>query len=168
MAYPTNDTFSSLIDEVITSLSGFGTDNDAVATLIQSIGPDDLTFSVDDSGNIGTGLIELDEEIMYVNSADQGTVTIYPWGRGFKGTVADSHALYSPISVSPTWPRAVVAREVNNTIRAVYPNLFAVATTDFLASPTEWQYNMPGDIDRILSVEWRWQTSIDGWMPITG
>jgi hypothetical protein len=90
------------------------------------------------------------------------------WGRGYKGTVAATHSAGSQISIAPTWPRAVVAREVNNTIRAVYPNLFAVGTYDFTASPTTWQYSMPSVIDRVLSVEWRWGNSIDidGWMPV--
>lgn len=168
MAYPTNDTYSSLIDEVITSLQGYGVDNDAVCTLTSSMDEAETVFTVDDSDVIGTGLIEIDEEIMYVSSADQGTVNIYPWGRGYKGTVAAAHNAFSLLSVSPTWPRAVVAREVNNVIRAVYPDLYAVNTFDVTASPTQWQYSLPADVDRVLSVEWRWQTSVDGWMPIHG
>jgi hypothetical protein len=168
MAYPSADTFSSLIDEVITSLQGFGTDNDAICTLINACSATDLVISVDDTDNISRGLIEIDEEIMYVLTADNGQAVIPPWGRGYKGTVAVNHTASSAISVAPTWPRAVVAREVNNTIRAVYPNLFAVGTYGTTASPTTWQYAIPAVIDRILAVEWRWgnTTDIDGWTPV--
>jgi hypothetical protein len=168
MAYPTNDTFSSLIDEVITSLQGYGTDNDQVATLTQTLTSSGTSATVDDTSNISRGLIEIDQELIYVLSADQGLLQIAPWGRGYKGSVASSHTVYSQISVAPTWPRAVVAREINNTIRAVYPNLYAVATYDTTASPTQWQYTLPSTVDRILSVEWRWTNSVDGWMPIHG
>lgn len=168
MGYPTSDTFASLIDEVITSLQGFGTDNDAIVTLTQALDATATTFTVDDTNEISRGLIEIDEEIMYVSSADNGTVVLQPWGRGFKGTVASTHAVSSPVSIAPSWPRAVVAREVNNTIRAVYPQLFAVGTNDFLTSAIKWQYEIPADVDRVLAVEWRWTATINGWMPMPG
>jgi hypothetical protein len=46
--------------------------------------------------------------------------------------------------------------------------LWAIGTNDFFSSPTTWQYTMPSAVERILSVEWRWTTDLDGWMPITG
>lgn len=168
MGYPTADTFSSLIDEVITSLQGYGTDNDQLATLTQDLMVEDLTFTVDDSDGLSRGLAEIEEEIMYLQSADSGVVVVQPWGRGFKGTVASAHSSGSMISVAPTWPRAVVAREVNNTIRAVYPDLFAVGSLDFLTQPVSWQYELPTEIDRVLTVEWRWVSALEGWMPMKG
>jgi hypothetical protein len=168
MGYPTADTFASLIDEVITSLQGFGTDNDALATLTESLNDNATTFMVDDTEEIARGIIEIDEEIMYVSSAENGSVVIMPWGRGFKGTVASAHANGSPVSIAPSWPRAVVAREINNTIRAVYPQIFAVKTTDFLINSITWQYELPADVDRVLAVEWRWSNTVDGWIPIHG
>lgn len=168
MGYPTSDTFASLIDEVITSLSGFGTDNDAVCTLTAPVTAGASELAVDDTSDVSRGLIEIDEEIIYVSSAENGLVQIQPWGRGYKGTVAASHALGSAVYVSPTWPRAIVAREINNTIRMVYPNLWAIGTHDLNSSPTTWQYTLPADVERVLAVEWRWTTDIDGWMPIQG
>jgi hypothetical protein len=168
MAYPTSDTFTSLIDEVITSLQGFGTDNDQVATLTHSAQVGDLTLSVDDTENVSRGLIEIDQEIVYVSSAADGVIYCQPWGRGFKGTVAATHASGSMVSIAPSWPRAVVAREVNNTIRAVYPNLWAIGTTDLTMDGLKWQYPITSTVDRVISVEWRWTTDIDGWMPVTG
>lgn len=169
MGYTTSDTFGSLIDEVITSLQGFGTDNDQVCTLTETLSASATSFAVDDSDSISRGLIEIGEEILYVSSADNGNVLITPWGRGYKGTVPTTHAVNTAISVAPTWPRAVVAREINNTIRAVYPSLFAVGTYDFSTTGITWQYSMTSAVDRILSVEWSWITSaIDGWMPVTG
>jgi hypothetical protein len=67
--------------------------------------------------------------------------------------------------VAPTYPRSIVSREVNNTIRAVYPDLFAVGTTDITMDGINWQYGLPADLDRVLLVETRW-TIEDGWTPI--
>jgi hypothetical protein len=163
--YSTTDTFASLIDEVQTSLQAFGVANDQVATLTSSPDASDLTFTLDSTDNISRGIIEIDEEIMYVDYGENGTVYIPAWGRGFKGTVAASHTTGSAVWISPTWPRATVAREVNNAIRAIYPDVFAVATADITSNSTTWEYELPSDCERVLAVEWRWNAP-QGWETI--
>lgn len=162
MAYPTVDTLSTLIDEVQTNLQGFGTANDQVTTLTSTLAADATSFTVADTDGMSRGVVEIDDEIMYVDRAENGTVTVPPWGRGYKGTIPSAHSQNVAVWIAPTWPRATVAREVNNTIRAVYPDLFGVSTVDFSAGTTTWQYPLPADCERILSVEWRWSTPF-GW-----
>lgn len=165
MPYPTIDTFESLINEVTTSLQGFGTANDQVVTLTSDILGTDLTMTVDDSDSISRGLVEIDEEIIYVTDADNGTVTIPSWGRGFKGTTAAAHAAGSPVWVAPSWPRATVAREINNTIKSLYPQLFGVATVELVGASNTWEYGLPADCERVLAVEWRYNFP-DGWSTV--
>lgn len=157
MAFPTNDTLGSLIEEVKDNLGSFGVTNDAVCTLTSPLSASATSFSVDSVDDIGKGIVEIDGEIMYVNSAENGTVLLAPWGRGYKGTAKTTHAANSPVWISPTWPRATVAREINNMVKALYPQLFAVGSYDFDASMSVTnQYAMPTDLERVLSVEWRW------------
>ena len=156
MAYTTTDTFSSLVDEVITSLQGFGTNNDQVCTLTSNMDADDLSFTVDDSDNISRGIIEIDDEVLYVSYGENGTVYVPAFGRGFKGTAPIPHTAGVAVWVSPTWPRSTVAREVNNTIRSLYPSLFAVGTVDIESSSSSFQYELPADCERVLAVEWKW------------
>lgn len=165
--YPTADTLGSLIDEVIVSLQGFGTDNDQVCTLMENLDATALTFPVDDSTGISRGLVEIDDEVLYVLDSENGQVTVARWGRGFKGTGASAHTAGSPVYVAPSWPRAVVAREINNTIRSVYPGLFAVATIGITLSTIKWQYELPADVDRVLAVEAN-DLPLNGWQPVTG
>ena len=165
MAYPSVDTFSSLIDEVITSLQGFGTSNDQVVTLTGPLTADALIFPVDDSDSISKGLVEIDEEIIYVMYGENGEAYVPAWGRGFKGTTAAAHAAGSAVWVSPSWPRATVAREVNNTIRSVYPSLFAVDTVEITGASNTWQYQLPADMERVLGVEWRYNFP-DAWSTV--
>lgn len=165
MGYPTIDTFSSLIDEVITSLQGYGTANDQVVTLTADMLGTDLTMTVDDSDSISRGLVEIDEEIIYVTDADNGTVTIPAFGRGFKGTTAAAHAAGSPVWIAPTWPRATVARELNNTIKSLYPSLFGVASVELTGASNTWQYALPSDCERVLAVEWRYNYP-DAWSTV--
>lgn len=162
MGYSTIDTFASLIDEVIVNLQGFGTNNDQVVTLVAPALGTDLTLSVDDTDSISKGLIEIDTEIVYVDHADNGTVYVPAWGRGFKGTFAAAHAAGSPVWISPTWPRATVAREINSTIRSLYPMIYGVATVEINASTTTWEYPLPSNCEKVLAVEWRYNHP-DSW-----
>jgi|SRR6187549_292840 len=165
MPYPSVDTFSSLIDEVITSLQGFGTANDQVVTLMGAVSDTDLSFSVDDTDSVSRGLAEVDDEIIYIASAEDGTVYVPAWGRGFKGTVASSHDLGAAVWISPSWPRATVAREVNNTIKSLYPSLFAVGTDEITSTSNSYSYELPSEVERILRVEWRY-TFPDSWQTV--
>jgi hypothetical protein len=163
--YPSVDTLSSLIDEVITSLQGFGTANDQVVTLTGTLAANATEFLVDDTDNVSRGIAEIDDEIIYIASAENGTVTVPPWGRGFKGTIAATHTLGSPVWISPSWPRATVAREVNNTIKSLYPSLFGIGTVEFTSSNSNWSYALPANCERVLAVEWRYNFP-DAWQTV--
>jgi hypothetical protein len=167
MAFPSSDTWGSLIDEVILALQGWGMNKDQLSTLQTGITSGSTTITLTHAGDVGRGLIEIDEELIWVDSADGLNLTIPPWGRGFKGTIAASHSAGAAVYVNPTWPRSVVAREINNTIKALYPGLFAVKATSFSASTTTWQYEIPADAERLLEVQWRYNT-IDGWQQVSG
>jgi hypothetical protein len=165
--YPTTDTFSSLIDEVIVSLQGFGGNVDQMSTLTTGCTSNGLSLSVDSTQTIGRGIIEIDQELMYALSQSGGTLTIAPWGRGWKGTTASTHATNAAIYIAPTYPRSVVAREINNTIRAVYPQLFDVKSTDITMNSRDWQYELPVDCDRVLYVDWKYSI-VTSWQPLHG
>lgn len=165
--YPTADTFSSLVDEVITMLQGYGVNNDQVCTLSENIDTTTTTFLVDQADIVSRGIIEIDEELMWVQSSQSGQIVVPAWGRGWKGTTKADHTTGSAVFVSPTFPRSIVSREVNNAIRAVYPALFATGTYKFDFINGQWQYEMPADVDRVLAVEWRWEIE-DGWRIIDG
>jgi hypothetical protein len=164
--YPTTDTFASLIDEVIVSLQGYGATSDQVVTLSTAVTAADLALPVDTSGlTVGRGIVEVDEELIYVLRTTSGSLIVPAWGRGWKGTTAAAHSINSAVYVSPAYPRSIVSREINNTIRSVYPDLFAVATTDITTNPTDWQFELPSDLDRVLSVDWKY-SSITQWEPL--
>ena len=164
MTFTTTDTFDSLVDEVITSLQGWGVDNDQVMTLVNGVSATDLQFTL--SGDISRGLIEIGQELIWIDTVDAAVATAQPWGRGFKGTTPAAHAAGSMVSVSPSYPRSVVAREVNNAIRAVYPTLYAVTAANVTVDEN-WQAALPADLDRVLMVEWQTPTGpwsmIDAW-----
>lgn len=159
--YSTTDTFASLVDEVLLNLGGISFLGDQMCTLTQTIDASTNSFTVDDT-NVSRGVIEIDEELLYCTSASNGTLTVPAWGRGWKGTAAASHTTGAAVSIAPVYPRSVAARAVNNAIRSVFPDLFAITSLDTTVSADTWQYEIPAAAERILSVEWRWDT-IEGW-----
>lgn len=160
--YPTTDTFGSLVDETITSLQGWGVNTDQMATLNQPIDADDLVLQVSEANIVSRGIIEIDEEVIWVQTAQNGQLSVPVWGRGWKGTTAAAHAAGAAVYVSPTYPRAIVSREINNSIRALYPMVYGIGTHEITLDPTRWQYELPADVEIVVNVEWKWD-NLDGW-----
>lgn len=165
--YSSTDTWGSLIDEVIAKLQGYTMINDQLCSLAASISSSDTSPTVDEANVVSRGIIEIDQELIYVSSVGGTTLTVPDWGRGFKGTTAAAHSAGAAVTVAPSYPRSIVAREVNNAIRELWPTLFAPKTTDLTITSVDWQYELPADCERIVSVEWKFQDP-DGWHPMDG
>lgn len=161
-------TLANLIDDTQLDLSGFTYRQDRVTYLISNIGATDLVINVASTDNIGKGIIEVDDEMMWVDSYDRqaNTITIAPFGRGYNATTATTHLANAKVTITPTYPRAAVKRAINDTVNAVYPKVFAVGTTapTFLASRTT--YPVPSDAVQILSMAWQSVGPTREWLPI--
>ena len=161
-------TFQNLINDVALDLSGFTYRQDRVTYLTQAATSGDLTLYVASTENIGKGVVEIDDEMMWVESYDRGTnaITIAPFGRGYNATTAASHLQYAKVVVTPTFPQVAIKRAINDTINSVYPKVFAVGSTpvSFLASRTT--YSVPADAIQILSMAWQSVGPTKEWLPI--
>lgn len=161
-------TFSGLVDDVQLDVSGFTYRQDRATYLTQPCTSGDLTLYVASTDNIGKGIIEIDDEMMWVDAYDRqlNTITIAPFGRGYNTTTATSHAVQSKVVITPTYPRIAVKRAINDTINAVYPKVFAVGstTTTFLASRTTYQ--LPSEAIQVLHMAWQTVGPTREWLPI--
>lgn len=161
-------TFNNLIDDVQLDLSGFTYRQDRVTYLISAATTSDLILNVASTDNIGKGIIEIDDEMMWVDSYDRqaNTITIAPFGRGYNGTTAAAHSTNTKVTITPTYPRYAVKRAINDTIGAVYPKVFATGSSavSFLASRTT--YPLPADAVQILSMAWQSVGPTKEWLPI--
>ena len=139
-------TLSNLIDDVQIDISGFTYRQDRATYLTQACTSGDLILHVADTNNIGKGVIEIDDEMMWVDTYDRqaNTITIAPYGRGYNNSTAASHAANVKVVITPTYPRNAVKRAINDTINAVYPKVFATGSTtvNFLASRTTYQLSL--------------------------
>lgn len=161
-------TLNNLIDDVQLDLAGFTYRQDRATYLVTAATSSDLVLNVATTDNIAKGIIEVDDEMMWVDSYDRqaNTVTIAPFGRGYNGTTATAHSASAKVVITPTFPRQVVKRAINDTISSVYPKVFATSSSavSFLASRTT--YAVPADAVQILSMAWQSVGPTKEWLPI--
>ena len=166
-------TLNSMIDEVIRKLSGFTLHQDRQTFLASSVTSTinrtaSSTISVNSADNISTGVIEIGDELIWVDSYDRstGTLTIPPYGRGYNGTQVSSHPAGSRVTISPTFPIIDVKNAINETIYDVFPGLFSVNTHTFSFNPSKTTYALPGDTENILAISWQSTGPSKEWIPV--
>ena len=168
-------TLENLIDEVLINLAGYTYQQDratylkTAVTSTTSSSASPTVLSVGSSDNLGKGMIEIDEELMWVDTFDRvsNTAIVAPYGRGYLGTTAATHTADAKVTISPTFPRSVVKRAINDTIRASSSSLMAVKTTTFTfqAPVTTYAFN-DLDIVNILSMSWQTVGPSKEWVPV--
>lgn len=151
-------TFKNLIEEVEGYLYSYGMQRDKVTTLLAGISSQTTSLVVEDARQIDRGgFIEIDQELMAVNSAsaDSGTVTLHPWGRGERGTTPAAHAEGAKIVASPRFPRSTIAASIKRTVASMYPDLYQVRVDETsLYSAGRAAYELPYDADSVISVSY--------------
>jgi len=77
--------FVDLIDETALSLTGYTNRQDQATYLTAPMSATDLTFTVADGTVLTRGLVEIDDELIWVDSFDRtsNVATIPSYGRGF-------------------------------------------------------------------------------------
>lgn len=168
-------TLTDMINEVLINLSGYtyqqerSTHLTAAVTTLTSPSSSPTILSLGSTDNVGKGILEIDEELIWVDSFDRiaNTATIAPYGRGYLGTTAATHAVDAKVTVSPIFPRYSVKRAINDTIRAVGTQLFAVKNTTFTfnAAVNTYAFNNL-NIDRILRMDWQDVGPSQEWIPL--
>jgi hypothetical protein len=161
-------TLTNLIDDTQLNLAGFTYRQDRATYLTTAVTSGDLSIKVASTENIGKGIIEIDDEMMWVDSYDRqsNTVSIAPYGRGYNGTTAAAHDVNTKITIAPTYPRQAVKRAINDTINSVYPKVYATGSSvvSFLASRTT--YEVPAEAIQLLSMAWQSVGPTREWLPI--
>jgi hypothetical protein len=161
-------TFNDMVEEVLINLEGFTLRQDRTTYLTAAIDNNDLTMSLASGDNIGKGIVEIDDELIHLDSVDRSdrSATISPFGRGYRGTTAAAHTLNTKVTFSPSFPRLSVKRAINDTIRAIYPNIFGVASTTFTYNAAQTTYSLPVNAETVLALSWDSIGPSGEWIPI--
>ena len=165
-------TLSNLIDEVKANLQGYTLNQDRLTYVANTSGitASDVSIQVGSQDNLSKGIVEIDDELIYIDSFDKtnNTLNVIPagFGRGFQGTTATSHARYAPVILSPTFPRASIKKAINDTIGSLFPKLWGTASTTFTFNGVVNTYTLPADAEDVLSVAWESVGSSKEWYPV--
>lgn len=158
--------FDDYIESTALFLSGFTTNQDQVTHLTNPVTTVDSTITVADGSVVQPGLIEINSELMWVQSVAGNVATLAPFGRAYRGTTATIHSVGDRVVVAPVIPRAMIERAVNDSIRAVYPALFGVSATQFTFVAARDTYPLPSGAVNVLSVTWDTVGPTEEWMPV--
>ena len=161
-------TFNEMVEEVLINLEGFTLRQDRTTYLTAAIDNNDLTLALASGDNIGKGLLEIDDELIHIDSVDRSdrSAVISPFGRGYRGTTAAAHSVNTKVTFAPSLPRLSVKRAINDTIRAIYPNVYGVASTTFTYNPSVTTYSLPADAETVLAVSWDTIGPSNEWLPV--
>jgi hypothetical protein len=166
-------TFDNIVQRVKQQLLGYTRDQAAISFLVQPMTATSTTFMVDPgtATNLSSGLTEIGDEMILVKNYDRttGTVNVMAGlnGRGAEGTVAASHATNDIVTADPRYPRVRIKEAINDTIVAMYPDLFIFGQYEFPYLAARYEYPIPAEVDNIYKVTANTVGPSGVWKPIT-
>jgi len=163
-------TFGSMTDEVVRKLAGFTLRQDRQTHLTAAVNTTAVSITVASANNVSSGVIQIDDELIYVDSFDRntGVLTIPPYGRGYNGTSASSHANGARVIISPTFPSVDVKDAINETLLSTFPDLYTTGTHTFSFSPAKSTYALPDEVETVLAVSYETTGASKEWLPVRG
>ncbi len=161
-------TLNQLTERIDTLLHGYTVNSEASTWLTTSATTSTTSLTVYDTSVIGRGYIQINDEMLYVNTVNpaSSTLTLAPWGRGQRGTTAAAHAANDRVTVSPLFPRNEIKRAINDTINAVYPQIFGVGQTEFSFVAAKTTYDLPDEAENILNLTHSVIGPSNEWLPV--
>jgi hypothetical protein len=164
-------TFAQLVDEVRTNLSGYTLRQDRITYLTNpgGINTTALNVSIGNSENLAKGVIEIDDELIWINTFDKTNLTLNAipgFGRGYGGTTPSPHAENAQVTLTPTFPKVNVKKAINDTINAFYPKLFQVGSVTFTFNAAQITYALPDDARDVLFISWQTPGPSREWLPV--
>ena len=172
-------TLTDMINEVSMNLSGYTLQQDrathitsAVAATASTIAAP-ITLSLASTDSVGKGIVEIDEELFWVDNYDRvgNTATISPYGRAYLGTTLAAHTEGTKVTIAPTFPRFTIKRAINDTITAIGSSIFAASTTTITSNAAVSAFRLPAtgttlNIRSILAIAYQALGATKEWIPI--
>jgi hypothetical protein len=161
-------TFNELVNDVVGNLQGFVRDQEVSTYITQTIDSDDLTVTINTGSRASAGIVEIGDELVWVDTVDRntGTLNFAPWGRGYQNTTAAAHTSGDKIVFNPRLPKGRVKRAINDTLLAVGVDLPATAVTTFDSDPAVSTYALPAGTQSVLDVSWEDIGPSGDWLPV--
>ena len=161
-------TLNELTEQTLGEINGYVRNQESVTIALNVVDADDLSIAVDDASAISKGIIEIDDELLYVKKsiAASGTLQILGTtqnqvGRGWRGTAVTSHVSGSVVRNTPLFPRTQVKRAILETIKGM--NFPVIKETNFDFTGSQYAYSIPDEVVDITGVSWELPDSTGVW-----
>lgn len=160
--------FKEMVDEVLLNVAGYTQRQDQATYLIGDINESATELTVRDGSVLSRGLIEVDDELMWVDRFDRnaGIAYIAPAGRAYRNSTLAPHFDGARVTISPAYPRVVIQKALNNAISGVYPDLFGTFYTTFPFVASRSTYQLPSDALDVMAVSWQTVGPTREWLPV--
>ena len=160
-----------MVSEIRSNLQGYTLRQDRISYVANPAGltTTSTQITIGSSSNLAKGIIEVDDELMWIDSFDKANsvLNVIPgFGRGYQGTTPAPHAQYAQITLAPTFPRVSIKKAINDTINGLFPNLWSVSSYTFTFNASVTTYPLPDDVESILYLSWQTTGSSQEWLPI--
>lgn len=166
-------TFENIVQRVRQQLLGYTKDQAAISYLVQPMLSTDTTFMVDPATvtKLSQGLVEIEDEMILVRNYDRtsGVVTVMADvnGRGVEGSVAADHATNAIVTSDPRFPKLRIKEAINDTIAALYPDLWVFGQTEFPYVAARYEYVLPVQAENVYKVVANTVGPSAIWYPVT-
>ena len=163
--------FSQMTSEVQSNLQGYSLRQDRITWVATAGGitTTDLNIKIGSADNLAKGIVQIDNELIWVNSFDRQNLTLNVapgFGRGYMGTTPSPHAELAQVVLTPTFPVTMIQQAINDSINSLYPKLFQVSSTTFTYNAAQIAYPLPDDARDVLYASWQTPGPSREWLPI--
>lgn len=161
-------TLNELTEQTLGEISAYVKNQESVTVLTSAVTAGAVTMLVDDVTSLSKGIVEIDDELIYVKKAIQASGTIQVLGsngnaigRGWRGTTATSHVTGSVVRNNPIFPKAQVKRAINDTIKGLsFP---CISNYQFTFNGADYSYLMPDSLVDVTGISWDVPDSTGVW-----
>ncbi len=161
-------TLNQLTDQTIGEVNAYVKNQESVTIITNTATSGDITLTVDDTTALSKGIVELNDELIYLKKviAASGTVQVLgiagnAVGRGWRATTATSHPSGSIVRNNPIFPRTQVKRAILETIKGM--NFPCISNTTFTFNGSDYSYIMPDALEDITGISWDVPDSTGVW-----
>jgi hypothetical protein len=160
-----------MTSEVQSNLQGYSLRQDRITWVANAggISATDLNIKIGSADNLAKGIVQIDNELIWVNSFDRQNLTLNVapgFGRGYMGTTPSPHSENAQVILTPTFPITMIQQAINDTINSLYPKLFQVASVTFTFNAAQIAYPLPDDARDVLYGSWQTPGPSKEWLPI--
>lgn len=165
-------TLKDMVDEVRSNLAGYTMRQDRItylANAVPGITTTTKAIVIGSAANLAKGIIEIDDELIWIDSFDKSTATlnvIEGFGRGYGNTSPAPHANGAQVTLAPTFPRVNIKQAINDTINSVFPKLWTVQSTTFNFNTVQTSYAIPDDAEDVIGISWQTTGPTKEWLPV--